>query len=177
MSKVIVNWEDGLQKQFWMLRDFPENWQFQLSHSAWQTDSILILKARLVIMWQKCVHCTCMYLLLISFVSLKGPFSFCVDLLLLLLVSEQSPLWTSSLTDKLIDVNCQWCHLSLMPRKCFPGTLMKMLSFISEPFWKACVAAKQGLVFLITASENENEGKEKFVSASSIVFFRCVKHL
>ena len=52
-SKVIeiqvrpVNWEDGLQKQFWMLRDFRENWQFRLSQFCMARDSILILTSKL----------------------------------------------------------------------------------------------------------------------------------
>ena len=35
----LVNWGDGLQKQFWMLRDFRENWQFRLSQFCLAIDS------------------------------------------------------------------------------------------------------------------------------------------
>ena len=46
-SSKLVNREDGLQKQFWMLRDFPENWQFRLSQFCMARNSILIFTSKL----------------------------------------------------------------------------------------------------------------------------------
>ena len=46
-SSKLVNREDGLQKQFWMLRDFPENWQFRLSQFCMARNSILMFTSKL----------------------------------------------------------------------------------------------------------------------------------
>ena len=58
---------------------------------------------------------------------------------------------------------------SSMSGKWFRGTWMKMLSFKSEPFWKACEAGRPALVFLTMASWKENEGKAHPSNAEEFV--------
>ena len=136
-SSKLVKWGDGLEKQFCMLRDFQENWQFWLSQFC-------------------CMASDSNSHFFPTRTFDARQFSAAPSDLKNVVNSENGHLALHSvqmlLTDYLRDGAAAYSCLGNKRqkncvRKLFLGRWMKMLSLISEPFQKACPAARPASYF------------------------------